>query len=114
MKSDTFHSAPKKIKQDMIHAHFLYRLAAYVIDTVIIVLVGVLIIMIFDPTLASDRSGARYVGVIGLLGLFSAAYFAAMHAKYGASLGKMVVGIRVVGDGVNRPNLQQAFVDTQG
>lgn len=70
---------------------FLPRAGAYVLDTILlqVVLNGVM----FDP------SHLQFVMYRGTAGVFvSAAYFILMHGRFGATIGKMVIGAKVVNE----------------
>lgn len=89
----------------MRYAGFWIRVAAKFIDHIVMgIVLGIpMLILVFTTGMISQQGGQPNFAAIGLqiilqvAGLgFGVAYNTFMHGKYGATLGKMAVGIRVV------------------
>ena len=91
---------------EVVHAGFWKRVAAYLIDSVIVgvagAILGVVLAAVAVPLALSGDAGAAAAMllqvVIQLVSIFiTAAYYAGFHASRGqATLGKMAIGIKVV------------------
>ena len=80
------------------------RVVATLVDTVVLTLVGGGIAGVFIGVLAGGDGESPLAGVAGLLILvFSFAYYIVMEARWGQTLGKMIVGIKVVREDTGRP-----------
>ncbi len=96
--------------------HWIYRVIALVVD-VIVVVFAVFFIVLLTPILAFPsifRIGGFISWVLGFFGLFMGLifflYFSFAEAGYGCTLGKRVVGLKVVTVDGARPSLEKAFI----
>ena len=85
----------------VVYAGFWKRFAAYSIDGLLVGIVGAVIGMMLGITAGIGRHGpgaisADQASLQMLSLLLGVGYFSYMHAAYGATLGKMAVGIKVV------------------
>ena len=77
------------------YAGFWIRVVAYIIDAIILGVLGGIIDAIFQVNLQNPTSG-NYTAANGLGVLISIAYFAGLWTYMGATLGQRIFGIRVV------------------
>src|SRR5271157_603590 len=97
--------------------HWLYRLIAFIIDSIII---GIIAGIIFSLVIASLFFGGGwvfyswgwgfYLGFPFLLGLFELLYFVFMEASYGATLGKRLMGLQVQTVNGSKVTFEKAFI----
>jgi len=93
--------------------HWLLRLVAYIIDSIIVGIVAYIIF--FFVIIAAISSGVWpwYASVFALpffFGILEVLYFAFMDAYYGATLGKRFLGLQVQNVNGSRATLDQAFI----
>lgn len=96
--------------------HWLYRLIAFIIDSIII---GIIAGIIFSLVIASVFFGGGfgytwgwgfYLGFPFLLGLLELLYFVFMDTYYGATLGKRVMGLKVQTVNGGKVTFEKAFI----
>lgn len=95
------------------YAGFWMRVGANFVDSTIITLLFWIANLIIVIIIGADnfKSGeADYVTVNIIEGAIALAYFVAMTHKYGGTLGKMVMGIKVISDKSQALSLWQVFV----
>lgn len=101
-------------KDQKAQEYWVWRLAAYIIDAVIVyVVLAVLTFLIALPALFTGGIplfGVLFGGVAFLWGIVFVLYFAAMESSSGASIGKKALGLKVVSKTGANPNLAEAFV----
>jgi uncharacterized RDD family membrane protein YckC len=94
--------------------HWLLRLAAFIIDSIIIAIPAYIIyFLIFLSLLLSGAfwfGWTFYLGLPFLLGILELLYFIFMDASYGGTLGKRVLGLRVQMVNGNRVTFEKAFI----
>ena len=94
--------------------YWMERLFAYIIDAVIVyVVLGVLTAIIAIPALFTG--GAAFFGVVFgglslLWGLIFVLYFTVMESTSGASIGKKILKLKVVGRSGSHPTIGEAFI----
>jgi uncharacterized RDD family membrane protein YckC len=95
--------------------HWLLRLVAFIIDSIIIGIVAgiiyffVIVSLIFSGSLWFG-GWAFYLGLPFLLGLLELLYFMFMDASYGATLGKKVLGLQVQTVNGSKVTFDKAFI----
>jgi len=95
--------------------HWLLRLIAFIIDSIIIGIVAgiiwsfVILSLIFGGGLWSFGWGF-YLGLPFLLGILELLYFMFMEASYGATLGKKVLGLQVQMVNGSKVTFDKAFI----
>jgi uncharacterized RDD family membrane protein YckC len=80
-------------------AGFWIRVVAYIIDAIILAIVGALIATAFGVNMTDTQSltqNSRYQGAQGLDLVVSFAYFAGLWTVMGGSLGQRIFGMRIV------------------
>jgi uncharacterized RDD family membrane protein YckC len=103
------------LKEGAAQIYWVRRILAFVIDAVIVfVIVGVLVAVASLPFLILSGPGvfsAVFGGIFSFLaGLILVLYFTAAEVISGSSLGKRILGLKVVGAGGRFPNAGEAFV----
>ena len=89
--------------EENIHAAFGQRLIAYVIDSIILIpIVGGLTII--------NMAMWQSIAVLVILQVIDAVYKPLMEGKFGATLGKMSIGLKVVDTNYQPINTKMAFV----
>jgi uncharacterized RDD family membrane protein YckC len=95
--------------------HWLYRLLAFIIDSIIIGIVAgiiwtfVILSLIFGGGV-SWLGWGFYLGLPFLLGILELLYFVFMEVTYGATLGKRVLGLQVQTVNGSKVTLDKAFI----
>ena len=89
--------------------HWLLRLIAFIIDSIIIGIVASIISLIFGGGLWQLGWGF-YLGFPFLLGILELLYFMFMEASYGATLGKKVLGLQVQMVNGSKVTFDKAFI----
>ena len=89
--------------------HWLLRLIAFIIDSIIIGIVASIISLIFGGVLWQLGWGF-YLGFPFLLGILELLYFMFMEASYGATLGKKVLGLQVQMVNSSKVTFDKAFI----
>jgi uncharacterized RDD family membrane protein YckC len=102
-------------KESNVQLYWFKRLMAFVIDAIIVVIVLVIAaVVLVVPVLLLSGVGALaaiFAGVFSVLaGLFLLLYFTVAEASMGATIGKRVMGLKVVARNGGRPNIAEAFV----
>ena len=103
------------MKQSSAQIYWVRRVIAFVIDALIVYFaVGLLVILAAASFLVLSGPGvfvAILVGVFSFLaGVILVLYFAAFEVLAGASIGKRVMGLKVVAPGGRAPNAVEALV----
>jgi uncharacterized RDD family membrane protein YckC len=103
------------MKQSRAQTYWVRRILAYAIDAIIVYAVlGVLLALAALPVLALSGPGvfgALVGGVFTFLGGFIlVVYFIAFEVRAGESIGKRVMGLKVVVPGGRAPNVTEALV----
>lgn len=106
-------------KDQKVQQYWLRRLIAYVIDAVLLgVVIGILFSVIVYPILFGFGAGFQFYqpyalfgfGVFPLLwGILCVLYFTFADSRYGGSLGKLVMGLKVSADDGATPTIDKAF-----
>ena len=100
-------------KDQKAQQHWIQRLIAFIIDAIIVYLVlAVLTLLIALPTLFAGFGffAAFFGGVSIVWGIVFVLYFALAESTYGASIGKHMLGLRVISRTNAKPNFAEAFV----
>jgi len=80
------------------------RVLATIVDTLVLTVVGGVLAAVFIGVFAGGDEDSPLAGVAGLLILvFFFAYYIVMEARWGQTLGKMLLGIKVVRESTGRP-----------
>jgi uncharacterized RDD family membrane protein YckC len=96
--------------------HWLLRLVAFIIDSIIIGIVAGIIYFFVILSLIFGGGGlwfggwAFYLGLPFLLGVLELLYFMFMDASYGATLGKKVLGLQVQMVNGSKVTFDKAFI----
>ena len=100
------------LKEPAAQGYWLKRLIALIIDGVIIVVVlGVVAALgAIGFLLSGGAMGFFFGGFTILAGVLLILYFPLMESMRGASIGKQVMGLKVVSKGGGNPTLVEAFV----
>ncbi len=91
------------------------RVLATIVDGVLLTVVFVILAMLFGQTSASGASASASIGTLPTLLLFalSFAYYILMEGYMGQTVGKMIVGVKVVREGSGEaPGLGKAAIRT--
>jgi uncharacterized RDD family membrane protein YckC len=92
--------------------HWIKRVIAYVIDSLIVGAAAVILLGItLFPTLIVNPTG--FINVLGFpfgMGLLYLLYFPIAETTYGATIGKNLMGLKVVTKSGGRPNFEKAFI----
>jgi uncharacterized RDD family membrane protein YckC len=103
------------MKQGSAQIYWVRRVIAFVIDAVIVYfLLGLLVILAATSFLALSNPGV-FGALVGstftfLVGVILVLYFVAFEVLAGASIGKRVMGLKVVASGGRAPNAIEALV----
>jgi uncharacterized RDD family membrane protein YckC len=101
-------------KDQKAQQHWILRLIAFIIDAVIVYLIlAVLTFLVALPALFTGGLGifaAFFGGVSIVWGIIFVLYFAFAESTYGASIGKHVLGLKVVSKTNTKPNFAEAFI----
>ncbi len=103
------------MKESSAQIYWVRRVVAFVIDALIVYLaVGLLVILAAASLLVLSGPGvfvAVLVGVFSFLaGVILVLYFVAFEVVAGTSVGKRVMGLKVVASGGRAPNMMEALV----
>jgi len=94
--------------------HWIQRVIAFAIDAVIVyVVLAALTFLIALPSLFASGFGifaALFGGISIIWGIVFVLYFAVMESTYGASIGKRILGLRVISKANAKPNFAEAFI----
>ncbi len=91
------------------------RVLATIVDGILLVIVFIILAMLFGQTSTSGASANASIGTLPtlLLTVLSFAYYIVMEGYMGQTVGKMVVGIKVVREGSSEaPGLGKAAIRT--
>jgi len=100
-------------KDQKAQQHWIQRLIAFIIDAVMVYLVlAVLTLLIALPTLFAGFGffAAFFGGVSIVWGIIFVLYFTFAESTYGASVGKRMLGLKVVSKTNAKPNFAEAFI----
>ena len=92
--------------------HWIKRLIAYIIDSVIVGVVAAILlgITLFPLFIANPFSLFDIFGFPFAMGLLYILYFPVAETMYGATLGKNMMGLKVVTKTGGRPSFEKAFI----
>ena len=101
-------------KDQKAQEYWAWRLVAFIVDAIIVGLVlAILTALIALPALFTGGIGFFsffFGGIAFLWGIIFVLYFAVMESTSGASLGKKLLGLKVVSKTGSNPTLGEAFV----
>ena len=106
-------TAAEKIGQDrFLQEHWIKRIIAIVIDSIIVGIATtiVLAIVFFPLFLANPFAFFNWLSFPFAMGLIYVLYFAIAESSYGYTIGKTIVGLKVVAADGKRPRLENAFI----
>jgi uncharacterized RDD family membrane protein YckC len=90
--------------------HWLLRLIAFIIDSIIIGIVAVIIFFLISGGSWYAWGWGWYLGWPFLLGILEILYFVFMEVSYGATLGKRVLGLQVQMVNGSKVTFDKAFI----
>lgn len=101
-------------KDQKAQQHWILRLVAFIIDAIIVyVVLAVLSFLVALPALFTRGLGifAAFYGEVSVVwGIIFVLYFAFAESTYGASIGKHVLGLKVLSKTKTKPNFAEAFI----
>jgi len=106
------------LKDSALQENWFRRLIAVIIDSILLGIVYAILAVLFFigmwSTSGSFSFGALRLGIFGvgalITWLLSVLYYAITESMWGASIGKMLLGLKVVGEDGNKPLLVNAFI----
>ena len=92
--------------------HWIKRLIAFILDSIIVGVVAVLLfgIAMFPAFIANPASSFDIIGFPFAMGLLYILYFPVAETMYGATFGKSMMGLKVVTTAGTRPSLEKSFI----
>jgi uncharacterized RDD family membrane protein YckC len=92
--------------------HWIKRVIAYVIDSLIVGAAAVILlgITLFPTLIVNPTSFINILGFPFGMGLLYILYFPIAETTYGATIGKNLMGLKVVTKSGGRPNFEKAFI----
>ena len=99
-------------KDSNLQEHWIRRVIAYVIDSIAVaVAAAILFVIVQLPVfLANPGSIFNFFSFPFVMGLVYILYFPAAETMYGATLGKNLLGLKVVMKSGGRPSFEKAFI----
>jgi uncharacterized RDD family membrane protein YckC len=102
------------MKESKAQQYWIERIVAYVIDVIIVgVVLGILALFVAIPFFLAGGfalAGAFFGGFALLAGIILIFYFPITESMWGASLGKRVMSLKVVGKTGSNPTFVDAFI----
>ena len=110
---DRAETVVKQFEKDAyLQEHWIKRLIAYIIDSVIVgVVTTIILALIMLPVFMGNP--AAFFNVLSFpfaMGLLYILYFSIAETMYGATLGKRFLGLKVVTETGGRPSFEKAFI----
>jgi uncharacterized RDD family membrane protein YckC len=92
--------------------HWIKRVIAYVIDSLIVGVAAAILlgITLFPTIIVNPTSLINILGFPFGMGLLYILYFPIAEVTYGATIGKILLGLKVVTKSGGRPNFEKAFI----
>jgi uncharacterized RDD family membrane protein YckC len=109
----TAETVVKRFEKDThLQDHWIKRVIAYVIDSIIVggataIIFAIIMLPLFIVTPAAFFNLFSFPFVIGLLSIL---YFPISETMYGATIGKSLLGLKVVINTGEKPSFEQAFI----
>jgi uncharacterized RDD family membrane protein YckC len=110
---DRAETVAKRLETDTyLQEHWIKRIIAYVIDSIIVgVVTTIILAIIMLPVFI--RNPTAFFNVLSFpfaMGLLYILYFSIAETMYGATLGKRLLGLKVVTKTDGRPSFEKAFI----
>jgi uncharacterized RDD family membrane protein YckC len=110
---DRAETVVKRFEKDAnLQEHWIKRIIAYVIDSIIVgVVTTIILAIIMLPVFI--RNPTAFFNVLSFpfaMGLLYILYFSIAETMYGATLGKRLLGLKVVTKTGGRPSFEKAFI----
>ena len=110
---DLRETAAERIGHDnSLQQHWIRRIIAIVIDSIIVgIATTVVVASVFFPLFLANPIGFfNWLSFPFAMGLIYVLYFAVAESIYGCTIGKEIIGLKVVVAGGGRPSLESAFI----
>ncbi len=108
-----YETAAERIGQDRsLQQHWIQRIIAIVIDSIIVgIATTILLVAVFFPLFLANPIGFfNWMSFPFAMGLIYVLYFTIAESSYGYTIGKTIVGLKVMAVDGGRPSLESAFI----